>query len=278
MLVDTSASMGKPFAVSAAASPFQGSLEEETDQTKLDAVKEMVLKPLYGLSNTDVAITSFADEAHLAWKGRAKEVHNATDAILSLAPGGKSNLAQALLLALHRIASSSPYTSLRFLIITDGLSNVGDPVRAADECRESYLPITINTILIDQADVSSPWKKASDPLAGLVVPWESAARERVRPLFPRAVSCDGAPDRSLCRNSLRVRDISTLERPYNEYWISQCGIGHAARSARLCRLRQSPDGQRLACDHHGPKEKRQAGEIQACGVSRKSQQGSSKKN
>lgn len=149
ILIDTSGSMGEPFASSAATSTFSGLTEESAYHTKLEAAKEILLKQLHGLSETDVAIISFSDDAQLVCKGTAEKIKDAHSLINSLTPSGQTNLAAALLFALDNIVISSSYNVISFLVISDGLSNIGNPVQAANKTVQSGFPIRISTILID---------------------------------------------------------------------------------------------------------------------------------
>jgi len=149
ILMDTSGSMGEPFSASAATSSFKGLLEEGTYKTKLDGAKEVLLKQLSGLSNTDIAVVAFSDDAHLVWSGTADDIKTVDESIVSMTPNGQTNLASAIMLALNDLAGSSSYRIISMLVISDGLSNVGDPVGAANACIQSGLPIRISAILID---------------------------------------------------------------------------------------------------------------------------------
>jgi hypothetical protein len=146
ILIDTSASMDEPFS---GKSDFPGLIETGSYSTKLEAAKDVLKRQVLGLPRGDVAVIRFADEPDLVFKTQVKDAKEYVETIQELTAAGRTNIAAALLFALTRLGNLKIYRVISFLVISDGLSNRGDPIAAAQECADSQLPIRISTILID---------------------------------------------------------------------------------------------------------------------------------
>ena len=147
ILLDSSGSMGRPFSSDYR---FRGDVEHiDPSQypTKLAAAKEHLIRALHGLPASDVAIVAFASAPSLMSKGHSSSPDAFRPDLDRITAGGGTNIADALLFALHDVVRDEPYDYRSILLISDGLSNAGDSEGAAAECRSSGVPIS--TILID---------------------------------------------------------------------------------------------------------------------------------
>ena len=129
ILLDESGSMFGPFM---GAHDFDGHIETGTYRTKIEAAKDRLLKEINGLHDSVVSIISFSSEAALICTESSSNVTVITEALEQpRETGGGTNIAAALDKALEvaRRQRSATFTSI--LLISDGLSNEGDPFEAA---------------------------------------------------------------------------------------------------------------------------------------------------
>ncbi len=147
VLLDSSGSMGQPMSSSY---EFSGRLETVNQRIKLSAAKEQLLLELPVLGDSAIAIVSFKDEPALLYSGAASEVDGIRDALVSVTPGGNTNIAAALEEALAVVGTRQPDGFASIFLLSDGLSTVGDPLLAANRCRVAG--IRIHTALIDPTE------------------------------------------------------------------------------------------------------------------------------
>lgn len=145
ILIDVSGSMNDGF--SGSGKPT-GLVEKGNWRRKLDAAKDILYQQTSSLFETEVAIIKFNNNAELIYKGKPTDDKKIRDRIYSLSAGGGTNIASGLLLALNTL-NFERYSAITILIITDGLSNEGDPIEAAREIVRKFPSIRISTILID---------------------------------------------------------------------------------------------------------------------------------
>jgi len=148
VLVDVSGSMADGFSGTPNADPLA---ERGVWRTKLDAAKDLLLRQVAASRVQDVAIFSFADTSVKVFHGSRSEFSRATSIIQGLTAGGETNLAGGLI----AVTDDEPlerYQALSVLILSDGLSNVGEPVSAAEGLIAKYPFARIDTILIDETE------------------------------------------------------------------------------------------------------------------------------
>ena len=127
--------------------PWQRSRDYVEADTKIEAAKKWLLAELDGLPNTEVALITFDVAPRLLVRTRSTETQQMKELVPGVeARGPRTDIAAALRMA-DEVHQSSRAHFKTILLISDGLSNVGDPIAAADECRQHG--IQINTVLID---------------------------------------------------------------------------------------------------------------------------------
>lgn len=160
--------MGQGFS---ATGNFPGRAETTTQTVKLDAAKEALLREVAGLDpNCDVAIFAFDDKVELLFQGSPNDRATFEPIVRAVVHRGETNIAGALDASLPFVER---YQRIDSLIITDGLSNVGDPVAAARRCYEKG--ISISVVLIDPTDEGQTIAR-SIALGGRVYAVTSAAQ------------------------------------------------------------------------------------------------------
>ena len=148
VLIDVSGSMDEGFSGVTSSDPLA---ERGRWRTKLEAAKDLLLKQVATSRVQDVAVFSFADEVNRIFHGARSDFAMAETTIRALVTDGKTNLARGLT-AVFEDRGFESYKALSVLILSDGLSNVGDPVAAAELLIEKYPYCRIDTILIDESD------------------------------------------------------------------------------------------------------------------------------
>lgn len=146
VLLDTSASMADGFSSAAGADPLA---ERGMWRTKLEAAKDLLLRQVAASRVQDVAVFRFADRALKVFQGARVDLPSAASAIQSLVADGNTNLAEALS-AVANDQDLEGYKALSVLILSDGLSNRGNPVAAAEQLITKFPFGRIDTILIDE--------------------------------------------------------------------------------------------------------------------------------
>jgi von Willebrand factor type A domain len=171
ILLDTSSSM---------AGGFEGEQEKRPQKylethTKIEAAKKWLLEELDGLPNTETVLVTFDTEPRLVLRVSASEMQRIKDFVPEiLARGRKTNIAAAL----HEADEIHHLSKVHFktvVLISDGLSNVGDPVAAADECRRHG--IEIKTVLIEG---TSEGRLLANRISGEGNVWEAASGADMR--------------------------------------------------------------------------------------------------
>ena len=172
VLLDISGSMREGFSGPITSDPLA---ERGPWQSKLEAAKDILIRQIHAARAQDIAVYTFADLAEKRFHGKREVFAQAEDAIRQIQAGGNTNLASAFT-AVFTDPSIEGYHSLRVLVLSDGLSNEGDPVAAAEELIAKYPRSSIDTILID------------DTTEGRAVAEHVSINGSVRPGFPSQLS------------------------------------------------------------------------------------------
>jgi hypothetical protein len=148
IVLDISGSMGEGFSARPVADPLA---ERGAWKTKLDAAKDLLLRQIAASRVQDTAVLTFSDTARKIFHGARTSFSQAENAVRSLGAGGNTNLAAGLAAVVDDPAFEG-YRALSVLILSDGLSNRGDPVAAAERLVAKYPYARIDTILIDDTE------------------------------------------------------------------------------------------------------------------------------
>ncbi|MCP4352203.1 MAG: VWA domain-containing protein [Desulfobacterales bacterium] len=154
LLIDTSGSMKSGFSGEISPSDCPGHIEHVEFKTKIDAARELSIREIRGKKQGDVLVIGFSNDAYLIGQGNvsnSKETNEIINSIRSVNAGGETNLASAISFAKNNIQSDK-YSVISILIITDGLSNIGNPFKASVQYKKKFVHSTITTILIDPTD------------------------------------------------------------------------------------------------------------------------------
>lgn len=142
LLFDCSGSMENPFS---GGGGFTGRTKQSQASIKLTAAKETAINEVNGFNDgSDIAIIKFNNLANQIYHGSVKNREQIFEKINDIKAGGKTNLAEALD---QTLSFSEKYERICCVIISDGLSNVGDPVSSAQKSVDAG--IEINIALID---------------------------------------------------------------------------------------------------------------------------------
>lgn len=150
VLLDHSGSMGKHFAAPREGATFR---DRRTGQSvKLDAAIESVLIQLGRLSpHMPVSLFGFTTSATLLHTGVAGEHDEFAAVLRALRPDNGTDVAAALEAArAHAAGLGNRPRVVRILLVTDGLSDVGEATLAAQRCAQDGLAVDV--ILIDPTD------------------------------------------------------------------------------------------------------------------------------
>ena len=148
VLLDVSGSMDEGFS----AAPSNNPLAERGQwRTKLEAAKDLLLRQVAASRVQDIAVITFAEDAYKIFHGVRSDFLRAEATIQALETDGNTNLACGLTAVLDDPEFES-YKALSVLILSDGLSNVSDPVAAAERLIQKYPFCRIDTILIDDTE------------------------------------------------------------------------------------------------------------------------------
>lgn len=148
LLIDISFSMNAGFSREKAP---QGLVESVECQYKIEAAKELLIRQVKNLPSVELCIIAFDDKSEIIYQGPSENISEIQQRVNSLQPRGDTNIAKALDLAAKTI-STVQYDSVSVLIISDGLSNQGDPVEAATNFIKRIPGSRISTILIDRTE------------------------------------------------------------------------------------------------------------------------------
>ena len=171
ILLDTSSSMAGGFE---GEQQKHGSHYVEAD-TKIEAAKKWLLAELDGLPNTEIVLIAFDAEARLVLRTSSADTQPMKELLPGIeARGAATNIAAALYMAAEAHQSSKAHFKT-VLLISDGLSNSGDPVAAADEARRRG--IQINTVLIDP---TSEGQFLADQISRGGTVWAAASGAQMR--------------------------------------------------------------------------------------------------
>lgn len=148
VLLDVSGSMDEGFSGAGTSDPLA---ERGQWRTKLEAAKDLLLRQVAASRVQDIAVVTFADRADKIFHGARSELSRAETTIRALEADGQTDLARGLI-AVSDDPEFESYDALSVLILSDGLSNVGDPVAAAERLIRKYPFGRIDTILIDDTE------------------------------------------------------------------------------------------------------------------------------
>ena len=144
VLLDTSESMSDPFK---GTGDFAGQTDSTNHLRKIEAAKDRVLKELHGMKGATCSVVTFADNPSVLFTRQPPALESLVTAFEDLRPSGGTNIGAALSKAVDVVSSARPAGYASVLLITDGLSTVGDPLVGAERCRAARIPIS--TVLID---------------------------------------------------------------------------------------------------------------------------------
>lgn len=170
ILLDTSGSMGSEFS---GGTGFQGHSRTTRHAIKLEAAKARLLEEIRGLAaNSDVSVVAFSSEASEIVTGNPSSINLFEKSLRRLSAGGGTNVASGLQKGIELSERYGERT--RFLLISDGLSNEGEPFSVARQC--SRLGIEIDVVLIDFSEEGENFvRKLVEITGGRVSSVESAA-------------------------------------------------------------------------------------------------------
>ena len=144
VLLDSSYSMAEPLT---SAHEFRGHLEVGSYQTKIAAAKHQLVRELHGLGGCHVTVVEFNDVTRQLYSGPASAVSEVQRSLEAIVPHGRTDIGAALEHALATISQSRPHSFASILLVSDGLSTVGDPLMSSKKCLAARLPVS--TILIN---------------------------------------------------------------------------------------------------------------------------------
>jgi hypothetical protein len=149
VIIDVSQSMSEGFSARTDRGRFaRRSGESQKFAAALDHLQFAIQKMPPG---TELVIIAFAESANVVFQGPIEDKLGIRTSISSLAPTGRStNLASALELAL-RLVEQSPQHIQTLDVVTDGLSNSGDPVPPA-RALQQRCAVYIHIYLIDPTE------------------------------------------------------------------------------------------------------------------------------
>ena len=148
VLLDISGSMDEGFSGVPSGDPLA---ERGRWRTKLEAAKDLLLRQVAALRVQEISVITFADDADKIFHGARSDFSRAEASIRALATDGQTNLARAFDAVTDDVEFES-YKALSVLVLSDGLSNVGNPVTAAERLISKYPFVRIDTILIDDTE------------------------------------------------------------------------------------------------------------------------------
>lgn len=148
ILIDISGSMDEGFSGTPSNDPLA---ERGRWHTKLDAAKDLLVRQVAASRVQDIAVFSFSDNARKLFHGSRSDFSQAEATIRALKTENRTNLANGFI-AVTNDQNLEHYKALSVLVLSDGLSNSGDPVVAAEILIKKYPFARIDTILIDETD------------------------------------------------------------------------------------------------------------------------------
>lgn len=154
IVIDTSSSMGGEFS---GKDEGPGNTDVGNYHEKIEAAKEYALKQIGGITSGDVAVVSFDVNARLVRKDQSRNIESFVEPVKELQANGHStNIGAALNFCLKEFVLSQIYRRVWVEVITDGLSNAGDPIQAANKFAEDSYEANvfsrIDAYLIDPTD------------------------------------------------------------------------------------------------------------------------------
>lgn len=145
VLIDHSGSMGDPFS---AKTEFEGFSESGAYKNKLIAAKESLFKQIASFKTArDIAVIAFTGKPDLLFKCARTQVPQYKELVNALEPFDGTDIASALDFAYNCVQKWEHYDVVRFLVISDGLSDIERAQEAANKCFNNGLYIDV--VLID---------------------------------------------------------------------------------------------------------------------------------
>lgn len=148
LLIDISNSMDDGF--SGEKEPI-GLIETGAWNKKIDAAKDILIRQVKNLPSVELLIIAFDDESEVIYQGPSEDIYSIQNCISRLEPRGQTNIARAIDLAAKVIGVPDPGSSVSAVILTDGLSNQGDPVISAQNFVSQIPGSRISSVLIDRS-------------------------------------------------------------------------------------------------------------------------------
>lgn len=151
IVIDTSGSMREEFSGSGEG---PGINEVGNYITRIEAAKDHALKQITGITSGDIAVIAFDANARLVAQGPVSSSAAFASPINQLeAHGSSTNIGKAITFCLEQFVLPQNYRRVWVQFITDGLSNEGDPIAAAehfaDTSDDNNVLSRIDAILID---------------------------------------------------------------------------------------------------------------------------------
>jgi hypothetical protein len=151
LLIDGSGSMGSGFSVGKNSAEFE---DIKNYNRKIDGAKDQAAKLVSTIRSGDtVTLIAFSDIAITLTMDPISDKNAAVSAMSAIEPSGGTNVDAAFHLVLDRAKELDLKISYRYvnvILISDGLSNQGDPVTAAHDIADE--DFRISTILIDPTE------------------------------------------------------------------------------------------------------------------------------
>jgi Mg-chelatase subunit ChlD len=184
ILLDVSGSMGEGFSKKSKSTDPMAEIGRW--KTKLDAAKELLVRQVHATRGQDIAVIPFSTHARCAFKGTLAAFRNWEQKLEQIQPEEETNLAEALTLV-EQDRDFERYSAIAVLVLSDGLSNIGNPREAAESLIDKYSHGRIDTILIDE---TSEGRKVAEQISinGWVRPAESLIQLEKAVVSGRAAS------------------------------------------------------------------------------------------
>ncbi|PXF56792.1 MAG: hypothetical protein C4B59_16375 [Candidatus Methanogaster sp.] len=147
VLLDVSGSMGDGFTKKP--TPTNALTEVGRWKTKLEAAKDLLVSQVHATRGQDIAVIAFSTQARCEFKGSLADFTKWEKKLEDIQPEYQTNLADALSL-ITQDKDFEKYKAIAVLVLSDGLSNIGDPKQAAEDLINKYPYGRIDTILIDE--------------------------------------------------------------------------------------------------------------------------------
>lgn len=156
LAIDTSGSMQDAFSKDEKVSEIKkkGLTKRGVWRNKIEAAKEIILKEISTLRQTEVAIINFNSYASVVYQGSPKDYSSIESIINNLRPNGNTNFVSCLNTA-WEILDEDNYQTASILIITDGLANSPNKAqKISKNIKKEHGHAQISIILIDGLEKS----------------------------------------------------------------------------------------------------------------------------